>query len=216
MKITHVIKLVFLLFITCGKLQAQDVVKAVISADRMNILYRGLHNPISVSTPGYHSNEIKITCNNCDTLYGENGSYKVKPGKLHVTTFFIHSLKKKDKGKIIDSLKFKVHQIPNPTIRFIEKSHHYPDVRTKFEGGALVPFLDDFDFELYIHVNNYTISFFIDCELYEKKIDGAILPSEQVTIIKQLPNGTRINFKKLEVLMPDGTIRELETHYYLK
>ena len=52
---------------------------AVVSADKMNVVYRGLDNPISVSLPGISENAIKVTANN-GRMTGSGGSYMLRPG----------------------------------------------------------------------------------------------------------------------------------------
>lgn len=83
-------------------------------------------------------------------------------------------------------------------------------------GGALIPVLEDFDFDFYATIRSFVISYTQNDQVYETKIRGNIIPKEQITQLCKLKSGTRINFDNIEVNMPDGTIRSMSTHYFLK
>ena len=36
--------------------------EAIISADKMNVVYRGVANPLSISVPGVPDNKVKFSC----------------------------------------------------------------------------------------------------------------------------------------------------------
>jgi gliding motility-associated protein GldM len=52
---------------------------AVVSADKMNVVYRGLDNPISVSLPGVSDNNLKVSAAG-GRLSGKGSSYSLRPG----------------------------------------------------------------------------------------------------------------------------------------
>jgi gliding motility-associated protein GldM len=55
--------------------------EAIISADKMNVVYRGLDNPISISVPGIGENNIKATVKNGNQLKSKGkGKYDLTPG----------------------------------------------------------------------------------------------------------------------------------------
>jgi gliding motility-associated protein GldM len=55
--------------------------EAIISADKMNVVYRGLDNPISISVPGVGENNIKATVKNGNQLNSKGkGKYDLTPG----------------------------------------------------------------------------------------------------------------------------------------
>ena len=59
---------------------------ASVSADKMNVFYIGVDNPVSVSVAGAPSNSVKATCSGC-SMNGSGGKYNVtltKPGDITV------------------------------------------------------------------------------------------------------------------------------------
>jgi len=84
------------------------------------------------------------------------------------------------------------------------------------QGGALIPILEDFDFDFYAKIRSFLISYTQNNQFYETKVKGNIIPKEYAAELSKLKIGTRINFDKIAVDMPDGTIRNVNTYYYVK
>jgi len=58
---------------------------ANVSADKMNVMYIGVPNPISVTAAGISSNELKVNCSGCDLKKSAQGKYVAtvnKPGEI--------------------------------------------------------------------------------------------------------------------------------------
>ena len=53
---------------------------AVISADKMNVVYRGVENPITISVPGVADNAVKASAPGLRKVKGV-GKYMMAPGK---------------------------------------------------------------------------------------------------------------------------------------
>lgn len=85
---------------------------AIVSADKMNVVYRGLENPISISVPGVGDNNItpKITGSSKLLRMGV-GKYMLSPGKGNEVTINVSA--KLSSGKIINTpKKFRIKDIP--------------------------------------------------------------------------------------------------------
>lgn len=64
---------------TFNHIRAQDAV-LVIAADKMNVFYMGIDNPVSIAVSGISADKISATINN-GTITGNNGKYSVKISK---------------------------------------------------------------------------------------------------------------------------------------
>ena len=84
------------------------------------------------------------------------------------------------------------------------------------EGGALIPILEDFDFNFYAKIRGFMISYIQNDQYYETKVKGNRIPKEHAMNLSKLKIGTRINFDQIAVDMPDGTVRNINTYYYVK
>jgi len=85
--------------------------EAVISADKMNVVYRGLDNPISVSLPGVGDKDIKVSIPGTTFKKIGVGKYTLRPGKANVAIINVSA--KLSSGKTVISKKeFRVKDIP--------------------------------------------------------------------------------------------------------
>ncbi|MDD7915017.1 gliding motility protein GldM [Polaribacter ponticola] len=144
---------------------------AVVSADAMNVVYRGLDNPISVSLPGVGDNNLNVSATG-GRLTGSRGKYSMRPGAGN--TAVINVSAKLSSGKTVNSKKtFRVKDIPAAmgSVR-----NQFGTVRMPKSGLSNAPIsagLPDFMFDLKLQVNSFKI-----------KVPG------QLTIIV---NGSRLN-----------------------
>lgn len=91
---------------------------AVISATKMNVVYIGLDNPISVSVPGYSPNDVSATCTAGGNLRPDKqkGTYLLKVDGSNREITVSASVKDKDgKVKKMGEQKYRVRQVPKPT-----------------------------------------------------------------------------------------------------
>lgn len=93
---------------------------AVISATKMNVVYIGLDNPISVSVPGYAAEQVQVNCSAGGTLIPDRnapkGSYLLKVSgstrEIEITASVKDS---KGAVKKMGIQKYRVRQVPKPT-----------------------------------------------------------------------------------------------------
>ncbi len=85
---------------------------AVISATKMNVVYIGLDNPISISVPGVSAREVDVTCSAGGKLSRDkqDGTYLLRvDGSQREVTITANV-----KGKTMGFQKYRVRQIPKP------------------------------------------------------------------------------------------------------
>jgi gliding motility-associated protein GldM len=128
---------------------------AVVSADKMNVVYRGLDNPISVSLPGVGDNNINVSASG-GSLSGSNGKYSIKPGGGNEVVVNVSA--KLSSGKTVNSrATFRIKDIP-PAMGSVREQ--YGIVSMPKSGLANAPIaagLPDFEFDLRIEVQSFKI-----------------------------------------------------------
>ena len=95
--------------------------KMVVAAPtNMNVLYKGINNPISVSVAGYNTSQVTVQCLNgtISTVSKKEGKYVVKPIKLEqkntpIIKLFVNV---DGKRKLMGSVDFKVKKVPDPSV----------------------------------------------------------------------------------------------------
>jgi gliding motility-associated protein GldM len=90
---------------------------AVISATKMNMVYIGLDNPISVSVPGYSPNDVTATCSGGGVLRPDKqkGTYLLRVDGSQREVIISASVKVQNQTKKMGEQKYRVRQVPKPT-----------------------------------------------------------------------------------------------------
>ena len=127
---------------------------AVISADKMNVLYKGVENPLSISVPGIPENKITVKA---------PGIRKVKSGKyvIDVTNYqgrtvdILVSWKLPTGAVKSDKKTFRVKNIPKPLGSIAGKTDYVKLPRHNLEVSRVKAVLPDFDFDLKLAVTGF-------------------------------------------------------------
>ncbi len=129
----------FTLFITfLIKIQAQIV---AVHAEKMNIFYIGVTNPVTIAIEGVADEKIKVTCSGCDISKVEKGHYNVKVSRPGEASLLVEWDGKKEVKK------FRAKVIPDPKNVFIGCSICRP------EGIATV--FENMDFDVQCSIQSY-------------------------------------------------------------
>ena len=125
---------------------------AVISADKMNVVYRGVSNPITISIPGIPDNNVNA---NAPGLSRSSGSkYVMNPGTGRTVT--INASGKLPDGQVVGSkTEFRIKDIPRPEGSIRGESGSVKMPRTNLEISTVGAMLDDFDFDLNLAVSGF-------------------------------------------------------------
>lgn len=126
---------------------------ATISADKMNVVYRGVVNPMTISFAGVSDN--KVSASGTGLTKGSGiGKYNMKPGSGKEVTINV-SATLDDGSKASDRKTFRIKDIPKPTgnLAGVDGSGKLP--RNNVSIGTVKAQLEDFDFELPIKVVSF-------------------------------------------------------------
>ncbi len=105
-------KLLLFLFIICFHSYAQDTIpaaKSVVALDRMNVVYRGVPNPISIAV----NNAKSYAISGKGVSKKEDGSYVLRPGSGNETKVFVE-IENFDGTKVIEEHVFRIKGLPAP------------------------------------------------------------------------------------------------------
>ncbi len=125
---------------------------AVIAADKMNVVYRGVSNPMTISIPGIPDNKVSASA---PGLRKVNGSrYVMNPGTGREVTISASGVLP-DGQRISTPATFRIKDIPRPsgTIRGEAGSVKMP--RRNLEISTVSAMLEDFDFDLNLSVSGF-------------------------------------------------------------
>ncbi len=125
---------------------------ALIAADKMNVVYRGVANPMSISIPGIPNNKVSASAPGLAKRDGS--SYVMNPGTGRTVTITA-SGKLPDGQTVSSKSEFRIKDIPRPagTIRGESGSVQMP--RKNLEISTIGAILEDFDFDLNLAVSGF-------------------------------------------------------------
>ncbi|MGW9684062.1 type IX secretion system motor protein PorM/GldM [Flagellimonas sp. 2504JD1-5] len=125
---------------------------AVIAADKMNVVYRGVSNPMTISIPGIPDNKVTASAPGLSRRAGSK--YVMNPGKGREVTISASGVLP-DGQRISTPATFRIKDIPRPggTVRGEAGSVKMP--RRNLEISTVGAMLEDFDFDLNLAVSGF-------------------------------------------------------------
>jgi gliding motility-associated protein GldM len=166
---------------------------ATISADKMNVVYRGVVNPMTISFAGVASDKVSVSAPGLSSAGG--GKYNMSPGSGNEVVINV-SATLNDGSKVSDRKSFRIKGIPGPTGTIRGEMGVVKGPKSNLEIATVGAKLVDFDFEVGLSVVGFNL-----------KIAG------QPTVVVQ---GDRLNAQCKAVLAKAGrgdqvTISEIKT-----
>ncbi len=125
---------------------------ATISADKMNVVYRGVANPMTISFAGVANNKVKASA---PGMSGADGKYVLKPGAGNTVMVTVSATL--PDGKVVsDRKEFRIKGIPAPTGK-IRGEVSASGAKSNLEVCTITAELIDFDFPIKAQVTQFTI-----------------------------------------------------------
>lgn len=181
-----------------------------ISADKMNVLYIGLANPISISAAGVPAESVNASISVGNIRKQGAGNYIVtvtNPGRAIINV--VASVDGKTKS--LGSKEFRVKMIPDPVLKVgVNKSGVMKAADFKVQGGLRAD-LENFEFE---GVKYDVVSYRVGIEArgrdyVEGEANSAYFPSNVVGAVRTLRAGDQVYFDNVKVKGPDGIVRNM-------
>jgi gliding motility-associated protein GldM len=128
---------------------------AVISADKMNVVYRGVSNPMTISIPGVPDNLVKPNAPGLRPASG-SGKYTMIPGQGREVTINVTGTLP-DGQTVRSSQKFRIKDIPTPRGAVRKETGYVKMPKTTLERVTVSAELPDFDFDLKLNTTGFKI-----------------------------------------------------------
>jgi len=128
---------------------------AVISADKMNVVYRGVANPITISVPGVPDNAIKAVAPGMKKAKGL-GKYSLSPGKGKEVKINV-SATLPDGSPVSSSSVFRIKDIPAPAATARGQAGLIKMPKTTIQKVTIGAGLPDFVFDLKLRVSGFSM-----------------------------------------------------------
>jgi len=171
---------------------------AVISADKMNVVYRGVQNPMTISIPGVQDSKVKASAPGLRRVRGSK--YNIFPSKG--TEVKINVSGTLPDGKRVSSVsKFRIKEIPKPAGYFRGKSGSFSIPKSSLERGTVEARLEDFDFDLPLETKSFRFRAPGQTSIV---IAGNRLNNKAKSMLSRIKNGQTVIISDIEVIIPSN------------
>lgn len=184
---------------------------ATVSADRVNVVYKKIANPISVSAPGFTNSQLRLVASGGGRLVskGGPGHYEFTPtASAREVKFTVMATKADGTTANMGSFPFRALPVPPPTIRLAGKSEGNIDRSTLESSPFLTANLDNFLFELKYRVTKFEIiAASSRGVVVQQVVTGNKLPTSVINKLKRAPRGTLVIISGVQSVGDDGAKR---------
>ncbi len=181
-----------------------------VSATKMNVLFIGLDNPISIAAAGVPSESLSASISQGSLHKTGTGMYTARVTTVGSATVNV-SAKVEGTTKNMGSMKFRVMRVPDPVAEVGgEKGGRMRAAVFRVQQGVSAT-LENFYFDTKFVVTHFTMGFagtgFND--YIELQSSSALFTQDMKNMMSRCKPGTRVFFDDIRVKAPDGTTRSL-------
>ena len=181
-----------------------------VSPDKMNVLYGGVENPITVSAAGVAPTDLVVNITGCNAILANNGNGKYTAkvsgtGTCVVTVFQRTATGLKQQGA---PQYFRVKRIPNPPLKVAGKTT-YGNLEMKLNDAKNINVLgvdnSGFDFQMQFNMEKFVMNIVSSAGVSEDyQCNNYMLSQAARDALKKLKVGNKIYFENIKVIAPDG------------
>jgi len=184
---------------------------AVVSPDKMNVLYIGVANPLSVSAPGVPLESLRVTMSGGSLAATKPGHFEARVTTVGTAKVTITGELEKGKPSVtLGSSEFRVKRIPDPIAQFAGRNSGTTSAVNLRAQNTVFAHLDNFEFEARFTVTHFTL-------IIQKprqdaiiiKGTGADLNAAMKAQMASIGPGTRVFFDDITAVGPDGASRPI-------
>lgn len=192
---------------------------ATVSADKMNVFYQGVPNPVSISVPGIPVHQMKPSIDAGTITSQGNGRYTVNiPGEVDQSTALIRvNALLEGEETFFDEYAFRIKRIPDP-IPSIGGVYTSGEVERDFltVSSIIAKTPDFFEFDYTFPVIGF-VMYYTGADGYPVELVSNTnqFTPEMRAQFERLRTGSRIQFERIRVKAPEGE-RELENVISIK
>ena len=182
-----------------------------VSATKMNVLYVGVENPVSISVPGIPTEKLRMEIS-CGLLTQPDGKdeWFAQVGAECRTAIITVYYTLDGNSEPIGMKKFRVKKLPNPVATIANNNRGYIKKELLLVAGAVAAKMpDDFEYDLKFVVKEFTLSIQRGFNMYHYTSKSDKLTSEMLAQIQMLNRGQNAVFENIVAVGPDGEERQL-------
>jgi gliding motility-associated protein GldM len=177
-----------------------------VSADKMNVFYMGVVNPVSISVPGVANENIIATMDNGSLVKKGNGKYEVIVKSGSKTRINVMAKMPNGENRSMGFIEYRVKQLPEPIPNINGKSGTSLKLSLsllKAAQGIGVAYDGSFEFEAKASVKSFTFSYTKNGTA-EYKSNGPYFTDDMKKLINTMKTGNSFYLEDVVTMGPDG------------
>ncbi len=184
---------------------------AVISADKMNVLYKGVDNPLSISVPGVPDNKVRVSASGAVIKKVKTGKYVVNVTNYRgrelpiIVSWTLPNGQTKSDKKV-----FRVKNIPNPVGTISGQDGYVKLPRRNVEIGTVGAALPDFDFDVKLLVSGFDFKAPGQPTI---RVRGTKLDSKAKSALRRVKKGQTVQIFNIQARLAGNSSYKLKKVY---
>ncbi len=175
-----------------------------VSADKMNVFYIGVDNPLSVSAAGVSSNDLRVSISGGGGKIRKVGSNNFM---VNVTTVTQDCKISVSGGGLRDTKNFRVKMIPDPIARLGNLDDGSVQNGTFKAQAGIIGWLDNFDFEARCNIVGYDVVYQPkNQDVVTNKNAGATFDAKTSRLVRGARAGDTYYFRNIRAKCPGDKI----------
>jgi gliding motility-associated protein GldM len=179
---------------------------ATIAADKMNVVYRGVVNPMTISFAGVSDVDVHPSAPGL-TPAGGKGKYNMKPGNGTEVKINVNA-KLPDGKSVSDTKVFRIKSIPNPEGTIGGTSGLVKGQRSRLEASTIGAALPDFDFEVQLNVVQFSMKVTGQPTVV---VNGNKLNAQAKAALARTTRGDQVTFSEIKTKLVGSEIELRKT-----
>lgn len=184
----------------------QEPPVAAVSLTRMNVLYIGVDNPVTIAVANYNPKDIRVSFDNGNFEKADDGYYNyiARPKNTGTATLSIFA-----GSKLIDKAVFRVKIVPDPVAKVAGRKGGEIAKDNLAAQDEVHAVLENFDFDLHFKITEFTLSVAKDGKSIDLHSNSNKITEEQKDLIRNTNQDQKVYFLDIRCAGPDGHEREL-------
>jgi len=182
----------------------------VVSPTKMNVLYRGIDNPVEISVPGIPQDALEARISTGSLTKKPDGSYiaRVKTGTEAIVSVTANV---QGERKNMGQFKFRLKSVPDPVAKFAGQTAVDNTVKKSQLTAALgvIAELKDFVFDLNYPIRSFDITVVMGGDVKTLSSTSNRLTADQKALLREVRRNQVVIVENIKATAPDGTIRKL-------
>lgn len=184
---------------------------AVVSAEKMNVLYVGVENPVSATAPGYQADQLNVRLRGPGSIKPRNeaGKYTVEITDNKDIVIEVWGDTKERGVHKIGEADFRGKNIPTPSVYVGNTSGGAIKVSEFRAASGIYALAENFDFEANFKIKSFELTYkkARQNNLIIEENKGGTFNETVLNIVRNAGRGDRVWLDEIKIGVPDGTTR---------